>query len=116
MSADCIFCKIIAGEIPSQVVHRDDSYVVFFDIEPKAALHLLICPIAHTNAFQQTPPEIIAGATSVIQNLAKKLNIENNYSLQINNGANAGQIVFHLHIHLLSSDKNANEKAKTLIL
>ncbi len=114
MSADCIFCKIIAGKIPGKIVYRDDNYIVFFDVNPKAALHLLICPVEHTETFQQADPELIAGATEVIQNLARELSIENNYAIQINNGADSGQIVFHLHLHMMSHDTEAVEKATSL--
>ena len=114
MSADCIFCKIIAGEIPGKVVYRDDDYIVFFDVNPKATLHLLICPIEHSATVQESRPEIVAGAVAVVQSLAKQLGIEDNYSLQINNGADAGQIEFHLHIHLMSHSKTGAEKARAL--
>lgn len=115
MSADCIFCRIITGEIPGKLVYRDDSYVVFFDVNPKAALHLLICPLEHTETLQDSDPEIVAGAIRVIQKLAAQLGIEDNYALQINNGEESGQIVFHLHIHLLSHDEEAVDKARALV-
>lgn len=101
-SSNCLFCKIIAGEIPGKFVYRDDNFVAFRDVNPKAPVHLLVCPIAHSETFQVSAPETMAGATSVIQEIARRLGIEDEYTLQINNGAKSGQIVFHLHIHLMS--------------
>ncbi len=108
---NCIFCKIIAGDIPGKIVYRDEQYVAFLDVNPKAPLHILVCPIEHTDNFQQTKPDVIAGATKVIQTLATQLGIADNYTLQINNGESSGQEVFHLHIHLLSRDIESVDEA-----
>ncbi|MCH9032191.1 MAG: HIT domain-containing protein [candidate division Zixibacteria bacterium] len=106
---DCLFCKIIAGEIPGKFVYEDDGFVAFRDINPKANVHLLICPRDHSHSFQKTSPDVMPGLTRAIQKIASALKIEDNYSLQINNGAKSGQIVFHLHVHLFSSSTEAAE-------
>ena len=115
MEKDCIFCKIIAGEIPGSFVHRDEEFVVFLDINPKAPVHLLIVPTVHSETFQSSEPEVVKRAAALIQELARKLGIEDNYSLEINNGADSGQIVFHLHIHLLSRSAAGAKRVKELV-
>lgn len=116
MSAECLFCKIVRGEIPGKFIHKEKDFVVFLDINPKAPVHLLICPTTHTDTFQSSDPETLKRATTLIQSLAERLGITDNYTLQINNGAESGQIVFHLHIHLLSGSRAAAEKVRELIL
>lgn len=115
MSSDCLFCKIIAGEIPGKFLHQDSEFVVFLDINPKAPVHLLICPTAHYDKYQDSDPEVLARATMLIQDIARKLEIEDNYTIQINNGAKSGQIVFHLHLHLLSSSSTAADRVAELV-
>ena len=112
--SDCLFCKIIAGEIPGKFIHRDNDFVVFLDINPKAPVHLLICPIKHFDKLQDTEPEILSRATDLIQKLALKLEIPDNYTIQINNGAESGQIVFHLHFHLMSNSTKAAQKIQKI--
>lgn len=104
---DCLFCKIIARELPGKFVYEDDDFVAFRDINPKASVHLLICPRDHSHSFQKTSPEVMPGLTRAIQKIAEEFKIEDNYILQIHNGAESGQIVFHLHVHLMSSSTEA---------
>lgn len=115
MSEECLFCKIIAGEIPAKFVYRSENFVAFKDINPKAPVHILICPTAHWDTFQTAEPSIMAAATSVVQEIAANLGIEDEYTLQINNGAKAGQIVFHLHIHLMSGSTQAAAKIEKVL-
>lgn len=115
MSADCLFCKIINGDIPGKFVYRSEDFVAFNDINPKAPVHILICPRSHTDTFQTSDPAIMAAATSVVQEIAANLGIEDEYTLQINNGAKSGQIVFHLHIHLMSGSTEAAAKIKKIL-
>jgi histidine triad (HIT) family protein len=102
---DCIFCKIISGEIPSKIVYKDKDVVVFPDINPAAPVHLLVVPVKHiaslatmTDADAPLVGKMVAAASKVAreQGLANR-----GYRLTINSGADAGQVVQHLHIHLL---------------
>ncbi|MBK8190251.1 MAG: histidine triad nucleotide-binding protein [Vampirovibrionales bacterium] len=101
-SSDCLFCKIAAAELPADVVYRDDAVTIFRDIHPQAPTHLLIIPNRHVaSASQVADPQVFASlfsaATAIAQDHALR-----DYRLVINNGAGAGQSVFHLHVHLLS--------------
>lgn len=102
---DCLFCKIIAGEIPSKMVHQDDVTVVFPDINPKARVHLLILPKKHipTIADLEDGDEKIMGhLMRVAQKVARAQNLSG-YRLQFNVGKDGGQEIFHIHCHLLAN-------------
>lgn len=103
---DCIFCKIITGEIPGQFIYRDDEIVVFRDIHPVAPVHLLITPIKHiaSNSEATRADEALLGKMfTVARNLAADHGLDTSgYRLIINTGAGAGQTVFHFHMHLLA--------------
>jgi len=102
----CIFCKIVAGEIPSNKVLENDEFVAFHDINPVAPVHILIIPKKHVENFQSVTPEIMAKMTSFIQDVAKELCLDQNgYRLVTNNGKDGGQEVPHLHFHLLGGAK-----------
>lgn len=102
----CLFCKIISGEIPGAIVHQDDSFVALKDINPQAPLHLLIVPrkhIATLNDLTASDEELVGG----MMRLAASLAAENNYAATgyrtvFNTNADAGQTVFHIHLHLLA--------------
>ena len=79
-----------------------------------APLHLLICPVVHTADFQSTPPETFRGIAEIVQELARQLEIENDYQLLVNNGASAGQKVFHIHAHLLSHSAGVAQRAAAI--
>lgn len=103
MSTSCIFCKIIAEEIPSQKVYEDEWGLVFHDIHPKSNVHLLIVPKKHIPTIMdlEIGDETIVGHLHrIAQEVGKKLGLEG-YKLQINVGEKGGQEVFHLHVHLL---------------
>ncbi len=102
----CIFCKIVAGEIPSNKILENDEFFAFHDIYPKAPVHILIIPKIHVDNFQSTSPQIMANMTSFIQEVAKLLGLDDNgYRLITNNGEDGGQEVGHLHFHLLGGTK-----------
>jgi len=102
----CIFCKIVAGEIPSNKVLENDEFIAFHDINPVAPVHILIIPKKHIENFQSTSPELMAKMTSFIQDVAKELCLDKNgYRLVTNNGKDGGQEVPHLHFHLLGGAK-----------
>lgn len=107
MTDNCIFCKIIAGEIPSAKVYEDDKMLVFKDIEPKAKVHLLAIPKVHFKLLSETDSkkaEILSYMFTGIPQIAADNGCKNGYRLVINQGDDAGQTVFHLHIHILGGE------------
>jgi len=100
--ADCLFCKIIRGEIPAKIVYQTPVVTVFEDIAPQAPVHLLIIANTHTASHLQTEDETIyQQLLSAAKTVATALHLQD-YRLICNNGAGAGQSVFHLHVHLLA--------------
>jgi len=101
----CIFCKIIAGEIPAEIIYSDDFVVAFSDIAPKAPVHILLIPKRHlrgANELLTDDAELLSHIFSAANVLAKKFNIDKSgYRVITNNGKDAGQSVDHLHFHLL---------------
>ena len=105
---DCLFCKIIAGEIPSAKMYEDDDMLIIKDIDPKAVNHYLCLPKTHFKLLAEMTDEqseILRRCLKKIPTLEKELHLEGGYRLVINQGDNAGQSVFHLHIHILSGQK-----------
>ena len=104
---DCIFCKIIRGEIPSAKVYEDDRMLVFKDIEPKAKVHLLAVPKEHfklLSEMDEERAELVKYMLTKIPQIAAQNGCEKGYRLVINQGEDAGQSVFHLHIHILGGE------------
>jgi histidine triad (HIT) family protein len=103
--ADCLFCAIIEGKIKGEIVYQDDTLLAFKDIRPEAPVHLLIVPRKHIESVASLQPQDIpmVGAIFIVAaKLAAELGVaESGYRVVVNNGANAGQSVFHLHYHLL---------------
>ncbi len=108
-NAECLFCRIIKGEIPSKKVYEDEHVFVFEDIQPKAPVHLLVVPKQHidsTNNIQDLKPAAITRLLTVLPELAETYNIKRDgYRTIVNCGSNAGQEVHHLHVHLLGGKK-----------
>ncbi len=106
---DCLFCKIINKEIPSDIVFEDDQLIVIKDIEPKAPLHLLLIPKKHISSLNDITEEdknIISAIAFKAKELAKEFGVaESGYKLVNNCGPDGGQTVFHLHFHLLGGEK-----------
>jgi histidine triad (HIT) family protein len=106
MSDDCLFCKIIAGTIPGAIVHQDDALVAFNDINPQAPLHVLIVPRRHIPSLNDLTPEDDALVGSMFRRaaaLAKQHGYhERGYRTVFNTNREAGQSVFHIHLHLLA--------------
>ena len=101
--SDCIFCKIISGDIPSKKLYEDDTVLVFHDIQPKAPVHFLLIPKMHISGVSGVTAEnsaIIAHIYEIISELTAELGLEH-YRVITNNGEQAGQTVFHLHFHVL---------------
>ncbi len=104
---NCIFCKIVAGIIPSPRLYEDDEMIVIKDIEPKAKLHYLCIPKTHfarLNEMDEARADIVKHVFRVIPTLEKELGLQDGYRVIINQGENGGQTVNHLHIHLLGGE------------
>ena len=102
---DCIFCQIVDGKIPSDTVYQDDEVLAFRDINPRAPVHLLVIPKKHVASLNQLTEKempLMGRMVSVANQLAKREGIsESGYRLVINCGREGGQLVPHLHLHLL---------------
>lgn len=109
---NCLFCKIIAGEIPSEKVYEDDEVLAFKDINPMAPVHILIIPKNHIDGADQLD-ESNAAVTSkifaVASKLAKEFKLDNGFRIVTNVGSDGGQTVRHLHFHLLGGTKLRTE-------
>ena len=101
---DCLFCKIIAGEIPSTKVYEDDSVLAFRDINPQAPVHILVIPKTHIASIADITPEncgVIAHISEVIAHIAREQGLNEGFRVCTNTGAHGCQSVKHLHFHLL---------------
>ena len=106
--SNCLFCKIIAGDIPSTKVYEDDSVLAFRDIAPMAPTHILVIPKTHIGSVAEITPEnsaVVAHIFQVIPQIAKAEGLENGYRVVSNCGDDAGQTVHHLHFHILGGKK-----------
>ena len=104
MSNECIFCKIIAGDIPAQLLYEDEDILAFNDISPQAPTHILVIPKKHIKgpaAVTDSDQPLIGKLVKIGTDLAEKAGLQNGFRLVMNNGENAGQTVFHLHMHVL---------------
>ena len=109
MAQDCIFCKIIAREMGGSPVYQDDEVTAFRDINPQAPTHILIVPNKHLASVSEASAEdqaVLGKMLLIAAKLAQDEGVtESGYRLIINNGPEAGQIVFHLHLHLMAGRK-----------
>ena len=105
---NCLFCKIIKGEIPSNKVYEDDEILAFKDIKPLAPVHILIIPKKHISCAKDLKAEdeaLIGRMFTVINKIAEELKLDNGYRIINNCGEDGGQEVMHLHFHLLGGKK-----------
>ena len=112
--SNCLFCRIIAGEIPSTKVYEDELVLAFRDIAPQAPTHILVIPKAHIGSVAEITAEnsgVVAHIFEVIPAIAKAEGLENGYRVVSNCGEDAGQTVHHLHFHILGGKKLALEMA-----
>ena len=101
---DCIFCKILNGDFNTEFVYENEYAKVFKDINPKADTHLLVVPIKHVESLNKLDDELLLGKLMMtVKETTKKLGIKS-YKTVINTGKEAGQEVFHLHIHILAGE------------
>lgn len=109
----CLFCKIINGEIAGKFIYRDSEVVAFYDINPKAPVHVLVLPVKHIKSLQTVKGKdggLLGKLILAVSKIAENLGIaQDGYKIVINNGHASGQLVFHLHIHLLGGWKEETQ-------
>ena len=106
--SDCLFCKFVSGEIPVAKVYEDENMIIIRDINPQAVNHFLAIPKQHFKLIAEANEEqvcMIGKCVKKISELTEELGLQNGYRLVVNQGDDAGQTVFHLHIHILSGQK-----------
>lgn len=111
---DCLFCKIVAGDIPSTKVYEDETVLAFRDISPMAPTHILVIPKVHIDSVAQVNQEnsgVIAHIFEVIAQIAQQEGLADGYRVVSNCGAHAGQTVKHLHFHILGGRELTLEMA-----
>lgn len=102
--SDCIFCKIVNGDIPGKKAYEDDLVLAIHDIDPKAPVHILVMPKTHIDSLDAVTNEqfaLLGHIQGVIRDLARKFELKNGYRVVVNCGEQGGQSVGHLHFHLL---------------
>lgn len=100
---DCIFCKIVAGEIPSTKVYENDYVIAINDLHPKAKVHVLVIPKAHVENLNELDDEkTMAEILKAVKEVAKIMKVKS-YRLHVNTGKEEGQVVMHLHFHVISN-------------
>jgi histidine triad (HIT) family protein len=104
MSSGCLFCKIVTGLIPAERVYEDEVCIAFPDINPQALTHVLVVPKEHIASLAETSPEhteLLGKMMAAAAEVARQLKLERGYRLVMNTGAEGGQTVSHLHLHVL---------------
>ena len=102
---NCLFCKIAAGQIPSNKLYEDDTLLAFYDIEPQAPVHFLVIPKQHVDSaacLTENDAALVGHIFAVIAKIAADLNLENGYRVVTNVGEDGGQSVKHMHFHVLA--------------
>ena len=111
---DCIFCKIVSGEIPSKKVYEDEKILAFYDLNPQAKVHVLVIPKKHISCVDEidsSNSEMVAYVFEKIPVIAKSLGLSNGYRVITNCGDDACQSVKHLHFHILGGEKLSERMA-----
>lgn len=101
--SDCLFCRIVAGEIPANEVYRDERVVAFHDINPQAPVHVLVIPASHhanVGELAAADPALLADVFATATSLTGELGLDSGYRVVVNTGADGGQTVDHMHVHL----------------
>jgi len=113
MAEECLFCRIVAGEISSDIVYQDEDFLAFRDIEPQAPKHVIIIPKTHITSLAELTEEqlgLIGRLIILARNLAEEEGIaKSGYRLAINCGAEGGQVVPHLHLHLIGGRRLSDQ-------
>lgn len=106
---DCIFCRIVAGEAPSETLYQDEQITAFRDIHPVAPVHVLVVPNRHivsVNELSEADEALVGRMFTIVRQLAEQEGIqESGYRLIVNTGAHGGQVVHHLHLHLIGGQR-----------
>jgi histidine triad (HIT) family protein len=107
MANDCLFCRIVRGEIPANIVAQDEHCIAFHDINPQAPTHVVVIPREHIPSLNEAGDAVTIGRLSLMAaELARNLGLaERGYRTVVNTNADAGQTVFHVHLHLLGGRK-----------
>ena len=109
---DCVFCRIVAGQIPADILYQDEQVVAFRDINPAAPIHVLVIPRKHIPSLADLPEAestLVGDMVSIANQLAQREGIaQKGYRLVINSGKQGGQLVPHLHMHLLGGRRLSN--------
>jgi histidine triad (HIT) family protein len=108
MDENCIFCRIVAGQIPSTPVYEDDQVIVINDINPAASIHMLLMPKEHLESLMTVGPQHAALVSKMLllaPRLAREQGSTDGFRVVINNGPGGGQEVFHLHMHILAGPR-----------
>lgn len=109
MAEECLFCRIVAGEIPGDIVYQDEEFLAFRDINPQAPTHVLIIPRAHVSSLAELTDEqqeLMGRLLFLARDVARTEGLtERGYRLIMNNGPEGGQVVPHLHLHLIGGRK-----------
>jgi len=101
---DCLFCKIAAGEIPAEKLYEDDEVLAFWDISPQAPTHFLVIPKKHLDGpsdIDEEDEKLIGKLMRIGSQIAEENGVGDGFRIIFNNGAKAGQVVFHIHMHIL---------------
>ena len=104
----CLFCKIVAGQIPSKKVYEDEQVLVFHDIHPWAPVHVLLIPKLHIASMADVGPEhaaLLGQMTALVPQLMRELGVSNGFRTVINTGPDGGQEVYHLHMHAMGGPR-----------
>ena len=104
MATDCLFCRIIAGKVPANLVYEDGSCVAFADINPMARTHMLIVPREHVESMAELQPKhtpLVGHLMATAAEMARRERLERGYRIVVNTGKEGGQTIDHLHLHLL---------------
>jgi len=107
-ASDCIFCKIVAGQIPAQKVHEDDELLAFHDINPWAPVHILLIPKQHIVSLADVGPEheaLLGRMLGLVPRLMRQLGVTQGFRTVINSGHDGGQEVWHLHMHAMGGSR-----------
>jgi len=106
---DCLFCKIVKGEVPATIVYKDEQVTAFRDINPVAPTHILVIPNEHipsTNEVSQRDEQLLGHMLTVVKSISDNESIsKSGYRLIINTGPDANQVVFHLHLHIIGGQR-----------
>jgi histidine triad (HIT) family protein len=118
MSDSCIFCRIARGEIPARKVYEDDEMIAFHDIQPVAKVHFLVVPKRHIDSLLAAVPDdaaLLGRLLARVPQLAREQGLESGFRTVINTGAQGGQTVFHLHLHVFGGGGAAESAMAALI-